>query len=120
MLDKTTRTPKQSNNRNDSTVFEDLKYGSSLTLNINTGSSKKKFTTNSRVSDKVIATMKDSDACNVNGWFKILPSSQYLMQEKIIDIIEEQQIPSNIEIEYENFLSESNSNTSAYNIKKGT
>ena len=53
-------------NKDYSVAFENLKYGSSLTLNINTGSSEMKITTKLRVSDKVNATPMGRDEYNIN------------------------------------------------------
>lgn len=102
-------------------IFDDLKYGSSITLNLideNEGC-ERKLNTKLRISDTINATKMESDDYNINCLFKIIPASQHLMQDKILDIIETDDIPGNIEIEYENFISEVESNSAAYQLSSG-
>jgi hypothetical protein len=110
----------ESKKEKDSTKYENLKYGSIILLVLDAGETEKKLTTKLRVSDKVMADDEmGKDQYNVNCLFRIIPSSQYTMQDKIIDIVEEDTVPASINIEYENFISEINSNTNTYNLKFG-
>jgi hypothetical protein len=96
-----------------------LTYGSSIFLAIENGSELKKLSTKLRVSDKVNAEEMDKDQYNINCIFRIVPSCQHLMQDKILDIIDDDKLPLNIEIEYENFISEMESNTASYKLNYG-
>lgn len=94
--------------------FENLKYGSSITLNF-VGENDIKLATKLRISDKVSYIQMPSDEYNINCLFRVLPSSQHTMQNKILSIIDNQADLDNLEIDYENFTSEIDSNTNAYN-----
>lgn len=87
---------------------------------LETEQAEKKLTTKLRVSDKVIADGgMGKDQYNVNCLFRIIPSSQHTMQDKIVDIVDDDTVPKSIDIEYENFVSEMSSNTNTYNLKFG-
>ena len=56
---------------------------------------------------------------NINCLFRVLPSSQYVMQNKILNIVEEDTVPENIDVEFENFTSEVESNSTNFEISLG-
>jgi hypothetical protein len=105
---------------NQAKLFENLKYGSAITINMLDKVSQENHAlcTKLRISDKLGTVKMEKDEYNINSLFKIIPSAQHNMQDKILDIIESEVIPHNIDIEYENFISEVESNTTAYNISK--
>jgi hypothetical protein len=101
-----------------SNAFDNLKYGSSVTLNF-VGDIDIKLSTKLRISDKIVSMEMPSDEYNINSLFKILPSSNYIMQDKILSIIDDHTDLVNLEIDFENFTSEINSNTNSYNLSLG-
>ena len=101
--------------------YENLKYGSSVIINLISKESiaankEKRLSIKFRTSDTVKPFEMAGDNYDINCLFRILPSSQHIMQDKILDVIEEEEIPENIEIDYENFVSEINSNTNSFNL----
>ena len=71
----------------------------------------RKLTTKLRISEKWLADVMEESEYNINCLFKVLPSAQFNMQDKILTYIEEDQIPMNIDVEFENFSSEVISNS---------
>ena len=105
------------------TFDDNLKYGSSIIINLipedgeeNAANKERRLSIKLRTSDIVKPFEMAEDEYNINCVFKILPSSQHIMQDNILDIIEEEDIPENIETKYENFVSEINSNTNSFNL----
>ena len=79
----------------------------------------RKLTTKLRISDKCIADVMEESEYNINCLFRVLPSSQYVMQNKILSIVEEDTVPENIDVEFENFTSEVESNSTNFEISLG-
>ena len=79
----------------------------------------RKLSTKLRISDKLIADLMDENEYNINCLFRVLPSSQYVMQNKILNIVEDDTIPENIQVEFENFTSEVYSNSTNYELSLG-
>ena len=100
-------------------AYQNLTYGSSVFLAIESGPEQKKLSTKLRVSDKVNAEEMEKDQYNINCIFRIVPSCQHIMQDKILDIVDDDKLPLTIEIEYENFISEMESNTASYKLNYG-
>lgn len=104
-------------------TYDDLKFGCSIIINLNKDeygaqdeSKMQRLSIKLRTSDRVKPFTMKADDYDVNCIFKILPSSQYTMQQKILDMVEEDGVHENIEIDYENFVSEIDSNTKNYNL----
>ncbi|CAI2387002.1 unnamed protein product [Moneuplotes crassus] len=104
-------------------TYNDLKYGSSIIISLNEdeygdGEEEKqnRLSIRLRTSDRVKPFEMQKDDYDINCTFKILPYSQYTMQSKILNIVEEDELGENIEIDYENFISEIDSNTANYNL----
>lgn len=101
---------------------DNLLYGSSITLNLineekNTFS---KVTSRVRISERANAFEMTHDDYSINSVFRIIPASQYMMQDRILDIIDQNKIPESVDIDYQNFVSEMESNSIAYNISNKT
>ena len=105
----------------ESKSYDNLKYCSHIIMSIKEKPSKifRKLSTKLRISEKLIAETMDEGEYNINCMFCILPSSQYIMQDKILSIVEDDTIPENIDIEFENFASEVDSNSTNYHISNG-
>ena len=101
--------------------YENLIYGAQIILNIKVPERNelRKLTTKLRISDKCIADVMEESEYNINCLFRVLPSSQYVMQNKILSIVEEDTVPENIDVEFENFTSEVESNSTNYEISLG-
>ena len=95
-----------------------IQYNSQIILSIKDAERNeyRKLSTKLRISDKWIADLMNADEYNINWLFRILPLSQFTMQNKILSMIEEDNIPESIDVEFENFTSEVNSNSSNYNL----
>ena len=79
----------------------------------------RKLSTKLRISEKCIAEVMGESEYNINCLFKVIPSSQFIMQDKILTYIEEDQVPMNIDVEFENFSSEVISNSTNLGIMIG-
>ena len=66
----------------------------------------RKFYTKYRISDSVKAQKMSEDNYDSNCVFRIIPSSQFSLLNKILEIVEDEIIPQNFELDYENFMSE--------------
>ena len=96
-------------------------YGSQILFNIKKleNSEHRKLTSKLRISERWVADLMMENEYNINWIFRVLSSSQFTMQDKILDIIEENQVPESIGIDFENFSSEVLSNSMNYQILSG-
>ena len=101
--------------------YDHLQYGSHIILNVKdkVTNNFKKLWTKLRISEKLIADEMGENEYNINCMFWVLPTCQYVMHDKVLSFIEEETIPENIDVEFENFSSEVNSNSSSYSISIG-
>ena len=105
----------------ESKSFENLQYGSHIILSVSdkVGLELRKLSTKLRISEKLIADVMEESEYNINCMFWVLPSCQYVMIDKILSIVEDDTIPENIDVEFENFASEVDSNSTNYHISIG-
>jgi hypothetical protein len=89
----------------------DLTFGSYIVLNIEKDAADpRKFSTKFRISDKVQSIKMEKEDYDENCVFRIIPSAQTALLSKLRKSVTEDNIPPNVNIDYENFISEMEAN----------
>ena len=88
-------------------------YGCYIVINFETlDEGSRKLTTNFRISDKAQALPMEKENYDDNSLFRIIPPCQYEMQDNIRNIISSGFLPEHVNVDYENFRSELETNLS--------
>ena len=106
---------------NQENVRTQLLYGSYIVINIEIEQDiiSRKITTNYRISPKPYAVKMEDDDFDANWVFRIIPAARHEMMEQIKHIIDENEIPDNVEVDFENFISEMQANVDVQNKLMG-
>lgn len=70
----------------------------------------RKLTTKYRISNQAIVSEMPEDLYDDNCVFRVIPSCQHEMQNNIKSIVDKEVLPENVDVDYENFISELESN----------
>jgi hypothetical protein len=98
----------------------ELTYGSFIVLNIfDKKGEPRKLTTDYRIASGVQAIKMADKDYDANSVFRVIPGTQFEMLNKVRSDIKKNEIPSNFDIDYLNFMSELQTNVEVQNKLMG-